>query len=135
MSDYGGNFQYIKRDENAQLKRLEAALGWSIKVTDQWVPWDRLRDIYGWAKVLRAIEACEPKQRFPSDVEAVCRQYQRDDEAAEREAKARELRDTPVQRSPDEVRYATWAPYYAAGTVATPRWFRELAKRRGKDLP
>jgi hypothetical protein len=133
MSDleHGENFLYIKRDEAKQLKRLEAALGWTIKVTAQWAPWDRLRSIYGWPRLLRAVEACEPGQRFPSDAEKLCLQYQRDSEQEAREAKAREVRDTPVQRSPDEVRYEIWSKHY--GIEPWPRWLRELAKKLGKE--
>jgi len=100
---------------------------------DKWPEWARIIAIHGWDRVIRAAEDLEPKKRWPPEVESLCRQFQWEREQEEREAKARELRDTPVQRSPDEVRYATWAAYYAAGAVATPRWFRELAKRLGKE--
>jgi hypothetical protein len=116
-----------------EYKALGAVIGQGKLRADLWPAWSRLVALYGWKSVLRAAEYLEPEKRWAAEVESLCRQYQRDDEAAEREAKARELRDTPVQRSPDEVRYATWAPYYAAGTVAMPRWFRELAKRLKKE--
>lgn len=58
------------------LTRLGAILGWTIRTSAQWMPWKRLRDIYGWSILLTAAERCE-EQRFPQTVERMCRAEKR----------------------------------------------------------
>ena len=62
---------------------FQAILGWRIKSTDQWAPFARLRDIYGWKKLTKACEQCEPGSRWASDMEKLCRTYAKDDAEAE----------------------------------------------------
>jgi hypothetical protein len=117
-----------------EYKALGTIVGQGKLKADHWPTWARIVALYGWKHVLRASEYLEPEKRWPAEVETLCRQYQRDDLAEEREAKERQVRDTPVVRTPDEDRFAIWLPQYEAKGVY-PMWFRKLAERLGRTLP
>lgn len=69
-----------------QFGQLCAVLGWYIKTTQHWIPFERLVTQNGWKRVLRAAEKCEPGHRFPSDIEKWCREFAKQDAEAQREA-------------------------------------------------
>jgi hypothetical protein len=123
---------FCEKAFHPQYKTLAKCVGVAKLGADKWPEWARIIALHGWDRVLRAAEDLDPKKRWPPEIEALCRQFQWERDQEEREAKAREVRDTPVQRSPDEVRYATWASYYSQTRVSAPQWFRDLAQRLGK---
>jgi hypothetical protein len=65
--------------------RLCGVIGWRIKTVEQWIPWQRLRDKFGYSMLLRALERCEPGRRWPQDAERVCIQLDREAKEAARE--------------------------------------------------
>ena len=65
--------------------RFQSIIGWRIRQTDQWSPFERLKNKYGWPMLLRAAERCEPGKRWASDIERVCIQLDRDAKDAAKE--------------------------------------------------
>lgn len=88
MTDYGSDLHLAKL--TPEFTRFQAILGWRIKDTAQWAPFARLVALHGWKRLIRAAEQCEPGARWPSDMERLCQQYQRDQTQMEREAEERE---------------------------------------------
>jgi hypothetical protein len=84
------------------LTRLCAILGWQIRTSQQWLPWQRLRDKYGWPILLTALDRCE-EQRFPQNVERVCRVEKKSREEykqiAEANAKIEKSRTEEAQKA------------------------------------
>lgn len=95
------------------LIRLGAILGWPIRNSQQWAPWQRLRDKFGWPILLKALERCE-EQRFPQTIERLCRVELRQREEADRlhkhvtqQEEARKAEDSKRQTNVDiATRYA-----------------------------
>ncbi len=75
--EYGSDLHLAKL--TPEFSRFQAILGWRIKSTDQWAPFARLRDLYGWKKLTKACEQCDPMSRWAKDMEVLCRQYAKDD--------------------------------------------------------
>lgn len=88
MSAFGDDLHLAKL--TPEFARFQAILGWRIKDTAQWAPFARLVALHGWKRLIRAAEQCEPGARWPSDMERLCQQYQRDQAQMEREAEERE---------------------------------------------
>lgn len=80
----GASLPYARLEP--EFGRLCAILGWFIKSTAHWIPFERLVALHGWKRVLRAAERCEPGHRFPSDIEKVCREFAREEVSAAKQA-------------------------------------------------
>jgi hypothetical protein len=75
--------------QRGRLAKLSAILGWQIRTTAHWSPWQRLRDIYGWDILLTACDRCE-EQRFPQTVERLCRAEKKSREESKKIAESME---------------------------------------------
>lgn len=80
----GGTFQHERH--TAPFKAMCGPIGYVLKTTDQWVIWERLVNTYGYAKVTWALNRCEPKHRWASDVETMCRESARQQAMADKQA-------------------------------------------------
>jgi len=74
---------------------LLVAVAGSGRVNAQkWPEWARIVAIHGWSRVLRAADFLDGPKRWPPEVESLCRQYQRDEEIAAKEAADKAESDT-----------------------------------------
>lgn len=66
-------------------KRLKAIIGGGKLSQESWPEWARLQERYGWKLLIRAADRCEPLERWPANVEHVCRRLHEDEQRAQAE--------------------------------------------------
>ena len=86
MDDHlpGSTLPYARLEP--EFAKLCAILGWRIRTVDHWLGWERLVGIYGWNRLLRAVDRCEPGHRWPADAERLCREMKKLEAAEARQA-------------------------------------------------
>lgn len=81
---------------HAEFKQLAAIVGKGKLRHDLWDSWGRIVALHSWKRVLKAANALDPDDRWPSQTEKLCNQYARDEVEAEKEAATRErIASTP----------------------------------------
>lgn len=53
---------------------------------DRWPEWARLIEKYGWRRVIRAADMCDPHHRWSADVEKWCREIDKQEASAAKQA-------------------------------------------------
>lgn len=59
-------------------KQFQAIVGGRVKSGEQWSPWGRLVDMFGWKNVIGCLEHLEPTKRWPAEAEALIQQKKRE---------------------------------------------------------
>lgn len=72
-----------------EYRQLAAIVGKAKLSQEHWDEWARIQERYGWRRLIKAADRCEPLNRWPANIESVCAALAAEQIAEEKAAKLR----------------------------------------------